>query len=175
MRCRRQDDPRPRLLMSPRGKPLTQARARELAAGPGRRHRLRPLRGRRPARHRGARARGSLDRRLCAGRRRSRRHGAARGRGAADPRRARRGATAMPTRASRTACWNIRTTRGRRLFEGRDIPAGADLRATTARSRNGGARESENAHPQRAAPICCASCWPPAAGSCRAPCRSSSP
>lgn len=29
------DDPRPRLLMSPRGRPLTQARARELAAGPG--------------------------------------------------------------------------------------------------------------------------------------------
>jgi tRNA (guanine37-N1)-methyltransferase len=29
------DDPRPRLLMSPRGKPLTQARARDLAAGPG--------------------------------------------------------------------------------------------------------------------------------------------
>ena len=28
-------DPRPKLLMSPRGKPLTQARARELAAGPG--------------------------------------------------------------------------------------------------------------------------------------------
>lgn len=28
-------DPRPRLLMSPRGRPLTQARARELAAGPG--------------------------------------------------------------------------------------------------------------------------------------------
>ena len=30
-----QDDPRPRLLMSPRGKPLTQARVRALAAGPG--------------------------------------------------------------------------------------------------------------------------------------------
>ena len=30
-----EDDPRPRLLMSPRGKPLTQARVRELAAGPG--------------------------------------------------------------------------------------------------------------------------------------------
>ena len=30
-----QNDPRPRLLMSPRGKPLTQARARALAAGPG--------------------------------------------------------------------------------------------------------------------------------------------
>ena len=29
------DDPRPRLLMSPRGKPLTQRRVRELAAGPG--------------------------------------------------------------------------------------------------------------------------------------------
>ena len=32
---RREGDPRPRLLMSPRGKPLTQARVRELAAGPG--------------------------------------------------------------------------------------------------------------------------------------------
>ena len=29
------DDPRPRLLMSPRGRPLTQARVRELAAAPG--------------------------------------------------------------------------------------------------------------------------------------------
>jgi tRNA (guanine37-N1)-methyltransferase len=29
------DDPRPRLLMSPRGKPLTQKMAREFAAGPG--------------------------------------------------------------------------------------------------------------------------------------------
>lgn len=29
------DDPRPKLLMSPRGKPLTQERVRELAAGPG--------------------------------------------------------------------------------------------------------------------------------------------
>ncbi|MEX0343401.1 MAG: tRNA (guanosine(37)-N1)-methyltransferase TrmD [Rhizobiaceae bacterium] len=31
----RQDDPRPKLMMSPRGKPLTQARVRDLAAGPG--------------------------------------------------------------------------------------------------------------------------------------------
>ncbi len=30
-----QDDPRPRLLMSPRGRPLTQGRVRELAAGEG--------------------------------------------------------------------------------------------------------------------------------------------
>ncbi|NIX75465.1 tRNA (guanosine(37)-N1)-methyltransferase TrmD [Microvirga terricola] len=29
------DDPRPKLLMTPRGKPLTQGRVRELAAGPG--------------------------------------------------------------------------------------------------------------------------------------------
>lgn len=29
------DDPRPRILMSPRGTPLTQAKVRELAAGPG--------------------------------------------------------------------------------------------------------------------------------------------
>ena len=29
------DDPRPKILMSPRGRPLTQARARELALGPG--------------------------------------------------------------------------------------------------------------------------------------------
>jgi tRNA (guanine37-N1)-methyltransferase len=29
------DDPRPRLLMSPRGRPLTQTRVRELASGPG--------------------------------------------------------------------------------------------------------------------------------------------
>jgi tRNA (guanine37-N1)-methyltransferase len=29
------DDPRPRLLMSPRGKPLTQSRVRELSVGPG--------------------------------------------------------------------------------------------------------------------------------------------
>lgn len=31
----READPRPKLLMSPRGKPLTQARIRQLAAGPG--------------------------------------------------------------------------------------------------------------------------------------------
>jgi tRNA (guanine37-N1)-methyltransferase len=31
----REGDPRPRILMSPRGKPLTQARAHELASGPG--------------------------------------------------------------------------------------------------------------------------------------------
>jgi tRNA (guanine37-N1)-methyltransferase len=34
-RVSHQNDPRPRLLMSPRGRPLTQERARTLAAGPG--------------------------------------------------------------------------------------------------------------------------------------------
>ena len=67
---------RPRLLMSPRGRPLTQSRVVELAAGPGPADRLRPVRGRRPAGHRGPRPRGSLDRRLRAVRRRNRRHGA---------------------------------------------------------------------------------------------------
>ena len=67
---------RPRLLMSPRGRPLTQSRVAELAAGPGPADRLRPVRGHRPAGHRGPRARGGLDRRLRAVRRRNRRHGA---------------------------------------------------------------------------------------------------
>ena len=67
---------RPRLLMSPRGRPLTQSRVMELAAGPGPADRLRPVRGRRPAGHRGARARGGLDRRLRAVGRRNRRDGA---------------------------------------------------------------------------------------------------
>ena len=46
------DDPRPRLLMSPRGRPLTQARVREFAAARARAG-LRPLRGHRRAGHRG--------------------------------------------------------------------------------------------------------------------------
>jgi tRNA (guanine37-N1)-methyltransferase len=46
-------DPRPRLLMSPRGVPLTQERVRELALGPGAVI-VCPLRRHRPARHRGA-------------------------------------------------------------------------------------------------------------------------
>ena len=67
---------RPRLLMSPRGRPLTQSRVMELAAGPGPADRLRPVRGGRPAGHRGPGARGGLDRRLRAVRRRNRRDGA---------------------------------------------------------------------------------------------------
>ncbi len=59
-------DPRPRLLMSPRGRLLDQAFVRELAAGSGRGHCLRAVRGRRRAGDRGARARRSFHRRLCA-------------------------------------------------------------------------------------------------------------
>ena len=43
------DDGRPRLLMSARGAPLTQARVAELAKGDGAVDRVRPLRGRRRA------------------------------------------------------------------------------------------------------------------------------
>ena len=50
------DDPRPRLLMSPRGAPLTQARVPRLCCRPRPRPRLRPLRGgRRSASSRGRR------------------------------------------------------------------------------------------------------------------------
>ena len=77
-------DPRPRLLMSPRGRPLTQARVRELAAGPGAvivcgrfegvDQRVIDARG----------ARGSFDRRLHpVGRRTGRARAARRGRAAA--------------------------------------------------------------------------------------------
>ena len=67
---------RPRLLMSPRGRPLTQSRVdgtRRRARPPDR---LRPVRGGRPAGHRGPEPRGGLDRRLRAVRRRNRRDGA---------------------------------------------------------------------------------------------------
>ena len=65
---------RPRLLMSPRGAPLTQARVTELASGPGPDHRLRPLRGRGPARHRRARiSRKSRSATMCCPAARSRR------------------------------------------------------------------------------------------------------
>ncbi len=56
------DDDRPRLLMSPRGKPLTQARVRELAEGPGAVIVCGRFEGRRPARDRCAKSRGNLDR-----------------------------------------------------------------------------------------------------------------
>ena len=79
-------DGRPRLLMSPRGAPLTQARVAALAAGRRRGAGLRPLRGRRRAADRGAAARGGLDRRLRAVGRRDRGAGADRRLRAADPR-----------------------------------------------------------------------------------------
>ena len=65
---------RPRLLMSPRGRPLTQSRfGTRRRARPA--DRLWPVRGHRRAGHRRAPARGGLDRRLRAVRRRNRRHG----------------------------------------------------------------------------------------------------
>ena len=67
---------RPRLLMSPRGAPLTQARVADLAQGRWRGDPVRPFRGGRSAADRGAAARGSLGRRLRALRWRDRGDGA---------------------------------------------------------------------------------------------------
>ena len=81
------DDPRPRLIMSPRGAPLHASAGAPMGGGPGPRHRLPPLRGRRRARHRGTRPDRSVDRRLHPLRRRDRRARGARRLRAADPRR----------------------------------------------------------------------------------------
>ena len=69
-------DGRPRLLMSPRGMPLTQGAGRSAGRRARRRPGLRPVRGGRRARHRGARPGRGIDRRLRAVRRRDCRHGA---------------------------------------------------------------------------------------------------
>ncbi len=115
-------DERPRLLLSPRGAPLTQARVEALAGGAGVVARLRPVRGRRRARDRGARPRRGLDRRLCAVRRRDRGHGADRRLRAAPARRHGRGGLERRGELCRRACWNIRNTPGPQLWEGRPIP-----------------------------------------------------
>ena len=105
---------RPRLLMSPRGRPLTQSRVVELAAGPGPPDRLRPVRGHRPAGHRGPRARGGLDRRLRAVRRRNRRYGADRRLRPAVAGRDGQTGFREPTRAFPTDYWNTRNIPARR-------------------------------------------------------------
>ena len=66
----------PTIYLSPRGTPLTQARVRELAAGPGVILLVRPLRRGRPEGAGRAQGRGGVDRRLCAVRRRACRPGA---------------------------------------------------------------------------------------------------
>ncbi len=71
-------DDRPRLLMSPRGRPLTQQRVIDLARRSRCGHPVRAVRGRGRARDRSARPRGGVDRRLRAVRRRNRGPGAAR-------------------------------------------------------------------------------------------------
>ena len=80
-------DPRPRLLMSPRGKPLTQAKVRELAAGPGAVIVCGRFEGVDQRVIDARAARGSLGRRLHPVRRRAGRAGAARRRRAAAARR----------------------------------------------------------------------------------------
>ena len=72
------DDPRPRLIMSARGRAFHPGAGAPMGGGAGARHRLPALRGRRRARDRGARPHRGLDRRLCAFGRRDRGAGRAR-------------------------------------------------------------------------------------------------
>ena len=105
-------DTRPRCLLSPRGIPLTQARVEALSQGPGivmicgRFEGVdeRVIAAREPRR--------SLDRRLCAVRRRDRRHGADRCLRAAPARRHGGRRPRAPRRALPTGFWSIRITPG---------------------------------------------------------------
>ena len=113
---------RPRLLMSPRGRPLTQSRVVELAAGPGPLIVCGRFEGVDQRVIAGPRAGGGLDRRLCAVGRRNRRHGADRrlrpaaagGDGQSWP--------PGPRRAFRTAYWNTRNIPARRSSRAAPIP-----------------------------------------------------
>ena len=128
--------------MSPRGAPFSQARGRELAAGPGVVLVCGRFEGVDETGHRGPRAGGGFGRRFRAFGRRDRGHGgdgllraaAARGDG--------RGRSRETRRVSRTDCWSTRTTPGPRRGPARTGPNGACRRswsrATTARSPNGG-------------------------------------
>ena len=108
------DDNRPRLLMSARGTPLTQARAAALATGRWRGDRLRPLRGRRRAGDRRPAARRSVDRRLRAVGRRDRGPGADRRLRPAHSRRDGQGGLRRRGELFRRACWSTRNTPARR-------------------------------------------------------------
>ncbi len=105
---------RPRLLMSPRGRPLTQSRVSGTGGRARAADRLRTIRRGRPAGHRGPRARGSLDRRLCAVRGRNRGDGADRRLRPAFAGGDGQGGIGRRTKVFRTDFWNIPNTRARR-------------------------------------------------------------
>ena len=124
MRCRTRTDPRPRLLMSlTKAKPLTQARARALAAGPG----VVIVCGRfEGVDQRAIEARDLdevLDRRLCAGRRREVAAMVLLEAGGAVSFRACLARTrAMPTRVSRAGVLEYPQYTRPQSFEGRENP-----------------------------------------------------
>ncbi len=129
----------PLLYPSPRGRPLTQARIRELSAGPGVIAALRALRGDRPARDRCARGGRGLHRRLYSLRRRAGGDGHHRCGGAAAARRDGGAGVRLRRKASRTACSNIPTIRARANGRAGRSPTSC-CRAITSGLRHGGGR-----------------------------------
>ena len=130
------DDPRPRLIMSPRGEPFRQAQAREWAAGPGLVILCPRFEGVDERVDRGARSHRSVDRRLCAVRRRNRRARHSRRLRAAHSRRDGQGGVRAPRRASSAGCSNIRTIPARANGKAAPFPTCCS-RATTPRSPPG--------------------------------------
>ena len=134
------DDPRPRLIMSPRGRPFRQAQARQWSEGPGPRHRLPTLRGGRRAGDRGALPRRGVGRRLCALWRRNRRSRRTRRLRPAHSRRDGEGKVQALRKASKTACLNTRITPVRANGKAAEFPKFCS-RATMPRSPTGAARK----------------------------------
>ena len=132
-------DARPRLFLSAARRPLTQDRGAALAAGPGRGAAVRPLRRCRPARHRGARARRGLARRLRALGRRDRGHGAARRLCAAAARRAWAQPDSLAEESFADGLLEYPHYTRPQLWEGRPVPE-VLLSGHHARIRAGGAR-----------------------------------
>ena len=142
--------PRPRLLMSPRGRPLTPGPGADLERGAGSRRRLRPVRGSRRAGDRRPQPRGGLDRRLRALGRRDRGPGAARRLRPPAPRRHGQGRLRASRRASRAGASNTRTTPGRANGRAAPIPdvlTGGNHAAIAALAPGGGPAP----HPRAAA------------------------
>ena len=145
-------DDRPLVFLTPRGRPLTQARCATLRRRARRDPAVRPLRGRGPARDRGARHGGNQRRRLRAVRRRTRGAGPAGCRRAAaargDGRRRQRGGGKLlaPT------CWNTPTTPGRPT--GRDGACPMSCCPAITRPSPHGARLRPNGSPASGVPTC---------------------
>ena len=129
--------PRPRLLMSPRGVPLTQARVAALARGPGAVILCGRFEGVDERVIEARELRGSLDRRLRAVGRRDRGAGADRRLRAAPARRHGQGGLRRRGELRRRAA-GIPAIHPAAGVRGPRHPGGADLAATTPRSRPGG-------------------------------------